>query len=347
MSHSIPPRSAALPTAPEPLVGVQELGAPGTTPLSRGAPRPENLRQIDLLKARFEDFRDYARTFLGHSVSSVTWYQYPFRSFCQFLLESAHLPPAQFDIRMYEIGEWIRWSARRGIRPITLNSYYRALRAFFNDREKRDGVTNPFHGRPAPAVGEHVPKAKSTVECQRILTTAANYPWPTEFQRDLAVAVIGVMLYAGLRRSEVTRLERLDVQLDAGTIRIRDGKGRHGGKSRMAYIAPDLDVLLRNYLRARDRARVIEPEFFVSEAKHRPLGIMPIRTLLKKVSIASGIPFSAHVLRHSFVTQLLRSGVPIHVARDLAGHSSIETTMGYLRVFDEDRQAGIRKVRFR
>ncbi len=42
---------------------------------------------------------------------------------------------------------------------------------------------------------------------------------------------------------------------------------------------------------------------------------------------ASGIKFSIHSLRHTFVTMLLQSGVPIHVAKELAGHTDINTTV--------------------
>lgn len=43
---------------------------------------------------------------------------------------------------------------------------------------------------------------------------------------------------------------------------------------------------------------------------------------------------------------LLMNRVPIHVARDLKGHSSIVTTAGYLKVFAEDKQKQIRKLSF-
>ena len=72
-----------------------------------------------------------------------------------------------------------------------------------------------------------------------------------------------------------------------------------------------------------------------------------LRRIHKAVRRASGIAFSLHGLRHSFVTMLLRSGVPLHVARELAGHTSITTTAGYLRVWDEDKRDQIRKVSFR
>jgi site-specific recombinase XerD len=42
---------------------------------------------------------------------------------------------------------------------------------------------------------------------------------------------------------------------------------------------------------------------------------------------------------------LLQSGVPIHIAKELAGHTDINTTAGYLRVWDHEQQAQIRKLR--
>jgi site-specific recombinase XerD len=47
------------------------------------------------------------------------------------------------------------------------------------------------------------------------------------------------------------------------------------------------------------------------------------------------------------VTQLLRTGIPLHTVSALAGHSQITTTAGYLRVFDEDKTEAVRKLSFR
>jgi integrase len=296
---------------------------------------------------RFEDFVVYARDVGRHSPFSLSWYRNAFSNFNAFLMESAHLPPEKFEMCEFALDEWIAWNSRRNVRPISMNSYWRALRAFYLDRERRDKIPSPFTGRKPPSVGEYSPKALSAPECSRILLAAMNYPWSNIFERELALGVLGVMLYAGLRRSEVLRLTMNDVQLDQGTIRVIRGKGRFGGKDRMAYIPPELEVLLRAYLRQRQRRSIVVPEYFASAYTGNPIGEMAIREVCAKVSRAAQIKFSPHILRHSFVTQLLRSGVPLHVARDLAGHSSIETTLGYLRVFDEDRKENIRKIRFR
>ena len=41
---------------------------------------------------------------------------------------------------------------------------------------------------------------------------------------------------------------------------------------------------------------------------------------------------TSHCLRHSFATHSLENNVPIHVVQKLMGHTSIETTEGYLHV---------------
>lgn len=338
MTTSVDLVSQALPTTGQPKArGLSADAAP---------PRPENLRRIDELRTRFDDFLAYVRDVKRHSTFTLATYTVAFRLYCQYLQEGADLPEEGFRAREVDLDGWVAWHARRGVRPITVNGYWRALRTFFVDRESRDGFVNPFRGAHQPPVGSHAPKALSAAECSRILLAARNYPWRDAFERELSCAILGTMLYAGLRRSEVQRLTMSDVNLQDGTLRVIRGKGRWGGKDRMAYIPPDLDVLLRAYLRERTSHRLTAPELFLSPHSGQPIGQMLIRRLARKVSAAAQVRFSPHVLRHSFVSHLLRSGVPLHIARDLAGHANIETTLGYLRVFDEDRRDNIRKIRF-
>ncbi|MFE1479020.1 tyrosine-type recombinase/integrase [Streptomyces cyaneofuscatus] len=48
------------------------------------------------------------------------------------------------------------------------------------------------------------------------------------------------------------------------------------------------------------------------------------------------VHFTAHDFRRLFATDLVNSGVPIHIGAALLGHLNIQTTRGYVAVFEED-----------
>lgn len=315
-----------------------------------GFPLPENKSFLVRVDERFEEFLDYARTYRGHSPMSIIWYRRGYANLRRFLLEGAALDPDAFASRLTDIEEWVRWNRRRSLSPVTTNTYWRSVRVFFKDLEQRDGSQNPFHKMKAPPVPSYIPKALDAVQCRRILAAAESYPWlppRAEYRRALSVAMVGVMLMAGLRRSEVIHLSYDDVRLDSKQLQIIRGKGKGGGKDRMAYVAPDLVPILYAYMRERRRLGIVIPEFFAFARTGRPMTLEGLHGILRKISKASGVKFSAHVLRHSFVSHLIRSGVSLAVVRDLAGHADIATTMGYVRVFDEDREEAMRKMRFK
>lgn len=48
------------------------------------------------------------------------------------------------------------------------------------------------------------------------------------------------------------------------------------------------------------------------------------------------VKFTPHEFRRIFATELVNSGLPIHIGATLLGHLNIQTTRGYVAVFDED-----------
>jgi integrase len=65
-----------------------------------------------------------------------------------------------------------------------------------------------------------------------------------------------------------------------------------------------------------------------------------IRTASEQVAVGRpqfhGVTFTPHDFRRLFATDLVNNGLPIHIGAALLGHASLQTTRGYVAVFDED-----------
>jgi integrase len=69
----------------------------------------------------------------------------------------------------------------------------------------------------------------------------------------------------------------------------------------------------------------------------RPLEYQTVRSLITRTSSATGIPFTAHVLRHTFATLLRRHGAEMEAVSELLGHSSVAITRStYVHTTVED-----------
>lgn len=327
--------------------------------LTHAATSPAVLRfqTLEALDLRFADFLDRAEFVLGHSVDSRRGYKGTYGNFRQYLRSRQEVPLPE---KLCDIEGWLAWNrkrsaaANRPLSKVTLNTYYRQLRPFFHDLEYRDDLPNPFLSIPPPPLPcVQLPKARTFEECQHILATAEHLDWPTAFERWRAVAIIGMLLYAGLRKREVLRLGFGHVNLvgakGIGTISILDGKG---DTDRVVMIAPDLRMILGRYIAERGRlfphpTRPAGPAFFTSTQTGQGISESTLRRIAGAVRRASGIPFSMHSLRHSFITTLLNTGTAIHQAQRLAGHRKITTTAMYLAATDDDLRAAVQNVSFR
>lgn len=144
-----------------------------------------------------------------------------------------------------------------------------------------------------------------------------------------------LMLYAGLRISEVAALRWGDLDLEAGTLQVLDGKG---GKDRMLPIHPRLLTELECVPEAERQAdHAVAGHESGACLTHKSMGHVFERWLP-----ARGIDISSHQLRHSFATQMLRNGADIRVIQELLGHESLETTQRYLKVWDDQKEAAVR-----
>jgi integrase/recombinase XerD len=192
----------------------------------------------------------------------------------------------------------------------------------------------------APRVPQGIPKALTEEEVEALLDAV-----PGDDARALRDRAILETLYAtGARISELVGLDRRDLDLEEGLIRVF-GKG---SKERIVPIGRTARDALHEYL-ARGRLELERPSTRSRVAGDPILlnargGRLTRQGCWKIVTSAGdrvGLQgrLSPHVLRHSCATHMIEHGADIRVVQELLGHASLSTTQVYTRVSPERLRA--------
>jgi site-specific recombinase XerD len=143
---------------------------------------------------------------------------------------------------------------------------------------------------------------------------------------------IMLMLFAGLRISEAAALRWRDVDIEGRYLVVRDGKG---GKDRSVPLHPILLAELSN-------APSHRPHWAVAgKTDGSGMAVKSMAHIFERWLPGLGLAISAHQLRHSFATELLRTRADIREIQELLGHESLETTQRYLALDPERLRAAV------
>jgi integrase/recombinase XerC len=192
---------------------------------------------------------------------------------------------------------------------------------------------NPFRAVSAPRVPQRLPKYLTVAEVEALLATP-DTTTPLGL-RDRAI--IEVLYGAGLRVSELASLDRADMDLTQGQVRVL-GKG---GKERIGLLGRPAVRAIRAYLETgrpvlagKRQAKSTAADALWLNHRGGRLSVRGVSLVLSKVGEQAGIRthVSPHVLRHSFATHLLDGGADLRVVQELLGHANLVTTQIYTHV---------------
>jgi len=182
---------------------------------------------------------------------------------------------------------------------------------------------DPTELAPTPSRAKKLPVVLSHEEI-RALLSAPDEASPLGI-RD--AAMLHTMYAAGLRVSELVKLELGSVQLDEGYLTAH-GKGN---KRRLVPLGmPARERIVRYRSEVRERwALDGERALFVTE-RGRSMTRQNFFERVRHYALVAGIrPISPHKLRHSFATHLLVGGADLRAVQTMLGHADITTTEIY------------------
>jgi len=317
----------------------------GTTPSggTGGAPAPGE-RPPDVASA----VRAFVATLVGKSPRTERTYASGLARFQEFLEEEGLPPgvvptdalPATILEAFY--GWLVRGYGRE--RRATVMTYLAGARAFiaFLDRRRllapetsseqirghlRQVVAKA--GYKTPRVDRALPLV--VLEADRLpLPPPGPGHAPERLERLRDRAILHTLFATGLRREEVSRLNREDVDDGWSGQAIITGKG---DKERVVFFTDEALASVRAYLEAR--ADRYAPLFLRHDRRRgrarasgdnlrlSPLGVWRV---VKRYAALAGVDASPHAFRHAKASTLLNRGAKLSEVQDILGHASPETT---------------------
>jgi integrase/recombinase XerD len=172
---------------------------------------------------------------------------------------------------------------------------------------------------PLPKRPTRLPKYLTREELTKLINACQN---------DYERLIIGLLM-TGVRVSELVNIRVSDVNIEVRSIRVI-GKGN---KERVVFFADWLVPLLKRHLRQNKSEWLFPSEINPDQ----PIHYVTIERTLQRVVKRAGINkhVTPHMLRHTFATLSLASGLNIREIQELLGHSSLSSTQIYTHVDPE------------
>lgn len=171
----------------------------------------------------------------------------------------------------------------------------------------------------------------------------------SRFKRDRLrdIAILSLFQGSGIRVNELVGLQTTDIDSLKADINVL----RKGNKKDTVSITPTALSDLLAYLQEREVMYKPEPNNkFVFLTRYgggaNPIGVEAVRALISKYSEAylAGKTLKPHLLRHSFAKRWLDEGGSLVGLRDQLGHNTIETTVLYTNLSQEEQREMLKRM---
>jgi len=297
-----------------------------------------------------DQFIHHLRSY-DRSESTVTAYVADLAAFSQWYLDHTDIPMEPAAVMSVDIREFKEHLLADGYKASSINRKLAALSTFFSWCHDSALVeTDPtstirgvrIQSAPAPRWLTRKEQKALIRELQVSLMLASTPIAELRVQRDRAM--VALMMWSGLRRSEVANAEMAKLEMNGrrGALRVI-GKGQ---KERVVHLNADALGALRAWLNVRST----HPDaagcryLFLSQ---QGAGLTPksVYRAVRKHAKRAGIhDLTPHSLRHTFGKSLVDKGVSLERIARLMGHDSVTTTAIYLEPSGADLDKAVELI---
>lgn len=239
------------------------------------------------------------------------------------------------------VTQWRNWMMGQQYAPNTINQRLAAVKGLARELYAQERLPHPIlvgiqDVKGIGMRGELVGHWLSLEESQKIL----NMPDTRTLQGLRDKVVLALMLFCGLRRDEVARLQVSHLRQIQGKWVIANLHGKHG-RVRSIKLPIKVKQLIDTWL---SKAGIVDGCIIREVNKGKNVwgeGITgtAVYNIVTHYALKSGLEFSPHDLRRTSARLMYECGVTMAQIQLVLGHSSITTTEKYIAVqFDVSSQ---------
>jgi integrase/recombinase XerC len=318
------------------------------------------------MKQAIEKFLAYLRSVKNSSPHTILNYGKDLEQFVAFLSPPGAQPPPLTGVTHSIIREFVAHLHDAGLQKSSIARKLASLRSFFKYCVREGQLKeSPARLVPTPKLPKRIPAVLSAEEMNGFLNQLAEMgksttpiatknrlglPAPGSSRRSSKLTDEGLLLRrdrallellyaAGLRVSELTGLNLVDMEQKERVLRVR-GKGNkerivpYGSKAQEALEKywPVREQLLSHAasVRGRHHGAPHTEAIFLNYAGRRLTQRSVGRIVKKYVRLVNvNWDLHPHSLRHAFATHLLADGADLRAIQELLGHQSLSTTQKY------------------
>lgn len=282
------------------------------------------------MRAAIERFLRYLDVERNASALTIKSYREDLEALLEYLADSEGRLPDAREVTTSTLRGYVAALTEADYAKTSISRHLATLRSFFRFAQREELVEdNPAKPLRNPRRARTLPHFLSTEDIGKLLAAP-----PRDEPLGLRDRAILETIYsAGLRVSELVRINDGDLDLEGRTVRIR-GKGK---RERLAPLGSYARRALKTWLPRRklpkgQSANPQTPTF--TNRFGRRLTTRSVGRMLEKYLTQTGLDnrTSPHTLRHSFATHLLDHGADIRSVQELLGHKSLQTTQIYTHV---------------
>lgn len=239
-------------------------------------------------------------------------------------------PVAINTVRPDHVRRFFAQQAKLYSKPANAGSVVAALRGYFRYRASLGDAVHGLIGPlsyPANWQVSSLPKTLTAEEVEQLIGVLGQ---PGRSMRR-ADAIVRCALDLGLRSGEVARIGLDDINWRAGTITLRQTKGR---REDVLPLPVATGKAIAAYLQ-RERPKTANRAVFVRHVAPRDVPVGPdlVRKTIRQAFARAGLPYTrSHLLRHTMANRLLAGGASLKEVADVLRHRSLNTAMIYAKL---------------